>query len=340
MTAEQIRRLITKVFLKRSVKNLQVLSGGLINTNIRVDFEANYEPIVIRVYRNGAHVCRKELAIHDLLSPTIRVPRVLHAAPEGIEDSPAFLINEYVIGSTFRELKRTKDLKAIQQASYSVGATLALIGGFKFEKPGRLEVEEHAAALEVGPKFIEGPDQIARLMDTFLASANCEQRAGPKLIQRLHDYLWSWSSRIPDLEEGPCLVHNDFGNRNILVREENGKWVVAAILDWELAFSGSPLLDVGHFLRYERRRAPLREPHFSQGFVEHGGQLPDNWREIATIIDLSGIVECLTHDELPVDVEIELLELINATLDHRDPQSGIMDVRGFAQKSRKSKDIS
>ena len=62
-----------------------------------------------------------------------------------------------------------------------VGATLAAIGGFKFEKPGRLEVEEHAAALTVGEKFIEGPDQIARLMDTFLASANCERCAGPKL---------------------------------------------------------------------------------------------------------------------------------------------------------------
>lgn len=322
MTPEQIRSLIAKVFPRRSVKNLQVLAGGLVNTNIRVDFEANYEPIVIRVYRNGAPVCRKELAIHDLISPTIRVPRALHAEPDGIEDSPAFLINEYVNALTFQELKRTKDLKAIQQASYSVGATLAAIGGFKFERPGRLEVEEHAAALAVGEKFIDGPDQIARLMDTFLASANCERRAGPKLIQRLHDYVWSWSSQIPDLEEVPCLVHNDFGNRNILVRQENGRWVVAAILDWEFAFSGSPLLDVGHFLRYERRSASLSEPHFSLGFVEHGGQLPDNWREIARVIDLSGLIECLTHDELPPAVEIELLELINATLDHRDPNFG------------------
>ena len=319
MTPEQIRRLLANIFPTRSVRNLRLLSGGLINTNIRVDFEANYEPVVIRLYRNGAEACRKELALHDLLSQTIRVPRVLHAEPDGIEDSPAFSINEYVNALTFQELKRTKDLKAIQHASHSVGATLAAIGGFKFEKPGRLEVEPNATCLAVGPKFTEGPDQVVRLMDTFLASANCERRAGPKLTQKLHDYAWSWSSQIPDLEQVPCLVHNDFGNRNILVRQENGKWVVAAVLDWEFAFSGSPLLDVGHFLRYERRGAPLREPHFSQGFVEHGGQLPDNWREIVRVIDLSGLIECLTHDELPVEVEIELLELVNATLDRRDP---------------------
>src|SRR5688572_24153917 len=114
MTPEQIRRLFAKIFPKRSVKNLQVLSGGLINTNIRVDFVANYAPVVIRLYRSGAEVCRKELAIHDLLSRTIRVPRALHAEPDGVEDSPAFLINEYVIGLTFQELKRTKDFKAIQ----------------------------------------------------------------------------------------------------------------------------------------------------------------------------------------------------------------------------------
>lgn len=315
MTSEQIRRLIAGILPGRSIKNLQPLSGGLVNTNIKADFEAGHEPIVIRVYRDGAQACRKELAIHDLLSTTVRVPRVLYAAPEGIDGSPAFLINEFVVGSTFRELRKSRDLRAIQHASYSVGATLASIARVEFEKPGRLEVEEHGGNLSVGEKFIEGPDQIARLMDRFLSSDNCKRRAGSKLIQRLHDFVWSWSTRIPDLEDKARLVHNDFGGRNILVREENGKWAVAAVLDWEFAFSGSPLLDVGHFLRYERENLPLCEPHFSRGFVEHGGQLPDGWRARARIIDLGGIVECLTHDELPIDVELELLELVNTTLD-------------------------
>ena len=61
---------------------------------------------------------------------------------------------------------------------------------------------------------------------------------------------------------------------------------------------------------------------FRRGFVEHGGQLADNWREIARVIDLSGLIESLTHDELPIEVEIELPELVNATLDRRDPNLG------------------
>ena len=37
-------------------------------------------------------------------------------------------------------------------------------------------------------------------------------------------------------------------------------------------------------------------------------------REIVRVIDLTALVECLTHNDLPGDVEAELLGLINATL--------------------------
>jgi aminoglycoside phosphotransferase (APT) family kinase protein len=67
--------------------------------------------------------------------------------------------------------------------------------------------------------------------------------------------------------------------------------VVAAVLDWEFAFSGSPLLDVGHFLRYERAAQPLREPQFSRGFVEHGGKLPEDWRHVVRVIDLTALAD-------------------------------------------------
>ena len=71
---------------------------------------------------------------------------------------------------------------------------------------------------------------------------------------------------------------------------------------------------MGHFLRYEQHSRPLREPYFSRVFVEHGGHLPDNWQLIVKLVDLTGLVECLTHQDLPADVETELLELINSTL--------------------------
>ena len=90
------------------------------------------------------------------------------------------------------------------------------------------------------------------------------------------------------------------------------------MLDWEFALSGSPLLDLGHFLRYEKHGAPLCEPHFSRAFVEFGGSLPDDWRRISQIVDLTGLLECLTHEQLPEEAASEILESINSTLGECD----------------------
>ena len=44
----------------------------------------------------------------------------------------------------------------------------------------------------------------------------------------------------------PGLIHGDFHFANVLVRPDEGR--LAAIVDWELATLGDPLLDLGHLL--------------------------------------------------------------------------------------------
>ena len=153
---------------------------------------------------------------------------------------------------------------------------------------------------------MEGPDQVPRLLDSFLESKHLQQRIDASLQQQLHNFIWSWADRLQAFDNDSNLVHCDFGNRNILVDCVEGRWQVAAVLDGEFALSGSPLLDVGHFLRYETQDMPLREPYFSRAFVESGGFLPDDWRRISLVLDLTGLVECLTHDRLPDDIADEI----------------------------------
>src|SRR4030095_1320641 len=277
---QTLRHLFAKVFPQRQIVSIEPLPGGLINTNLKIDFKSDHNPVVLRLYRDGANVCRKEIAVHNLVHSAVPVPKIYYAEPDPVDDIPSFAILEFIDGLTFQQLKRTRDVEAISQASRSVGETLAAIGRFSFPKSGRLVAEESCEQLKVGASFIEGPDPIPRLLDRFLESPNCMNRAGAKLVERVHRFAWTWTDQIPNLDALPSLVHCDFGNRNILVREVNGKWIVAAVVDWEFALSGSSLLDVGHFLRYEKPDQPLREPHFSKTFVEHGGHLPDHWREI------------------------------------------------------------
>ena len=311
---EFINDCVSAAFPDSKVTNAQILSGGLINTNIKVEFSSRQSPVVLRLYRGDAAVCLKETAILRLVHSTIPVSEVIHVEPNGIGDSGPFCLLEFVKGQTFKELKRTRDLEAIHQAAASVGETLARIGINQFSKPGRLQVDIEND-LTVGDAYIEGPDPIPRLLDTFLQSENLQRRLDCSFLQKLHDFVWSWATQLTPLGTDRHLVHSDFGNRNILVDCVNGRWQVVAVLDWEFAFSGSPLLDVGHFLRHERRDAPLREPFFSRAFVESGGTLPDDWRRISQVLDLTGLVECLTHDYIPDDVACEILQLIESTLE-------------------------
>ena len=313
LTSEIVRLMIAPAFPHETIDNVEPLTGGLINTNLKIQFASKHSPVVLRIYRDGPDTCRKEAAVYNLVKSEVPVARIIHAEPNGLNGSDAFAVLEFVAGVAFQQLKRSEDEKAIKEAVLSIGETLAAIGKFKFPSSGRLVVEKDQ--LRVGEEFIAGPNPIPRLMDRFLDSPKCQQRAGAELIGKLHKFAWSWVDRLPDLDTQPCLVHSDFGNRNILVNEVSGQWKVVAVLDWEFSFSGSPLLDVGHFLRYERRDSPLREPYFSRAFVESGGFLPDDWRRLSMVLDLTGLVECLTHDRLPNDVANEILQLINSHLE-------------------------
>ncbi len=76
-----------------------------------------------------------------------------------------------------------------------------------------------------------------------------QRRVPAALIDRTQAAMWSHAADLRRAADQTSLVHGDFGGRNLIVRQVAGRWVAAAVLDWEFALSGSPLADVGHFLR-------------------------------------------------------------------------------------------
>lgn len=159
-----------------------------------------------------------------------------------------------------------------------------------------------------------------RFVDLCLASTELQQRMPAELRDRTHALIWSYASQLDLLDNQTCLVHGDFSRRNLLVERLRERWKVTAVLDWEFAVSGSPLCDMGNFLRYERDSRPLAEPHFSSGYLHAGGTLPDDWRRRTRLVDLVALCEMLTRDQLPDAVVTELVEIVRATVEDRDPQ--------------------
>ena len=205
-------------------------------------------------------------------------------------------------------MRKTGDAEAVAQAARSIGETLAAFHRHTFAERGTL-----GAGPAVTGHFLNGPNAIPEFIDSCLASATLRRRLDERTRDRLQALAWSQAQELARLHDESCLVHGDFGNRNVLARRERGRWRVAAVIDWEFAVAGSPLFDIASFLRYESRLTPSREPHFSQGYECGGGKLPEDWRRLARVVDLTRLCETLTQEILPADVVTEVAELVRET---------------------------
>jgi aminoglycoside phosphotransferase (APT) family kinase protein len=293
---------------------VEPLTDGLRNANFKVLLEDRPDAIVVRIYEHDRSLCAKEMDILRLVRDGVPVPQVIHAEPDGLDDLPPFAVLGFVQAIGFRELKRSGDCEAIAQAARSAGEVLAAISQFRFDRCGWI-----GSGLHVGDPLLHGADPVPRFVDLCLASPNLQVRVEPDLRGRIHRYVWHWAPRLAELDNEGCLVHCDFGGRNLLVNKERGDWTIAAVLDWEFAVSGSPLVDIGHFLRYECASRPVCEPHFSNAFAGAGGKLPPDWRPLARVMDMTALCESLTREVLPDDIARELVELVAATVEQRDP---------------------
>jgi aminoglycoside phosphotransferase (APT) family kinase protein len=302
-----VRRLLAALFRARRVAAVRLLEDGLCNFNYKVDFDAG-ESVVVRIYGRDPAVLQKEVDLLRLVGSTVPVPEILETHPSGSGDVGPFVVMRYVDGITFRQLRRRGAAGAIAQAAYSIGETLAAIARHEFTRRGTLG----AGPAVVGP-LTDRLATVPEVVDTLLASPTLQSRVEPQTRARLRRLAWSRAPELAELEGERSLVHRDFNNRNTLVWCERGRWQVAAVLDWEYAESGSPLVDVASFLRYERRLESSREPSFSSGFSSGGGRLPSDWWRLARVVDLPRLCEILTEPALPAALVREVGELVVAT---------------------------
>jgi len=290
-----IERMVGAAFPQRRVVAAMPFPDGFRNTNVRIELDGPPSPLVLRIYRHDPALCQKELDLLRRLTGRVPVPKIVHAEPAGIDGLPPFTLHHYIEGITLGELKRTGDRRAVAEAAYSAGETLAAIGRVPFE--------------------YDGPSiSIPQFVDECLASPALQQRLNAEMRDHASTLAWSAASEFAVMDQEKSLVHCDYGKRNLLVRSCAGRWQIAAVLDWEFAISASPLIDLGHMLRYECATRPLLEPHFSKGFTDAGGVLREDWRRLSKIFDLSALCELLTRESLPADAVAETVEVIELSL--------------------------
>ena len=307
---QAIPRILQRAFPGHALRSVEAITGGVINGMYRIEVEGFNQPFVLRIYTRDPAACRKEVDLHHLVAHRVPVPEILYAATSEAEGLPPHSVMRWLNGLTFRQLKARRDPREIAQAARSIGETLARIGSFQFDRPGRID-----PGLTIGPPLLPGDQGAADFVDNCLNSPETQRRLDAARRDRVREFMRNWAPRMALLAGEHRLVHSDFGGPNLLVDQVDGHWRVTGVLDWEFAFSGPPLVDVGHMVRYERLAQPLVEPHFSDGFRAGGGNLPEDWFGLARAVDLMALCEFLTRPQLPESILPELMELIAATLE-------------------------
>jgi aminoglycoside phosphotransferase (APT) family kinase protein len=155
-------------------------------------------------------------ALHGAGLPTPAVPII---CSDPIVDGRPFVLMEHVEG--VRIEKAAEQQKPIDIATHAI------------------EVLKRLQALPLEQTGIGGEDPVG-LQVEMMRWAMLMQRAPEDLTTRAGELGGLLAAQIP-VERRPTLVHGDFHYGNMLFRGSE----IAAVLDWEIAQIGQPLLDLG-----------------------------------------------------------------------------------------------
>ncbi|WP_203817534.1 phosphotransferase [Paractinoplanes ferrugineus] len=249
----------------RKVVSSRLLSGGYSNENTLLEMSDGGR-LVLRRYL-GKNRCAVETALATRLRGIVPVPEVVAASP-----ADGLLLSMFVEGGPV-----TAD------AGRSVGETLARIGSVSFGQPGFFGDET------LTPDGFEPIGGLDAFVERCLREGNAAGHLTPAEQKALLRYATQVTPELDALRGSDRLVHADYNPKNMLA----AAGTIVAVLDWEFAFSSSPLFDVANLMRDPR--PPGFTDDFLRGFRDGGGVLPANWRSLSAALDLYSLADFLTR---------------------------------------------
>jgi Ser/Thr protein kinase RdoA (MazF antagonist) len=259
------------------------LSGGYSGETFLVTGAG--EQAVLRLYARNPGRAAVDHALLLRLRGLLPVPRVLEASTvPGGAGRPPFLLLEALPGDRLDLVLPAADEALRHRLGEAVAGVLTLLATERMPRPG-LFVDER---LDPEP-FPPGGDQLGFLdahLDTpWFAGLDDAERDGLRAVARQAGRLTATPARI-------ALVHADFNPKNLLVDPATGG--VTGVLDWEFAFAGAPLTDLGNLLRFETD--PVFAAAAAGTYVDRAPDVPPNWLAVARALDLFSLIELSARD--------------------------------------------
>ena len=299
----QLQTLLAPVLAGAALTEVKRVGGGLINTLYRITPAGGGVSLCLRIFAAGGRPWQTERNVLARVAAALPVPQVLLADCGGGSFPHPYLVYPWIEGMTLDECRRRMPPAAFLSLAEPLGRLLARMASFPFADAdnGQASAAPVAALLSVNQGRLRYGLARARL--------------GAALADALWQRLEAGAGRLSTLDRAACLVHGDLGGRNILVAPAgDGAWRVSGLIDWEAAFAGAALWDVGRVFRYARRYSETFCERFERAYRDTGGDLPEDWWRTARLLDATRLVEILNEErELPV-VFAECRELIEAVV--------------------------
>ena len=313
LALDQLNELVAPAFPGQRIAELSVLDTGLANTNLRFRLAGADGSYVLRLHTRDRAAARRELALMTHLArcaaPVIPVPALVYSDPLPERGDHPYSIWSFVSGRLLQELFQTQAPSELVEMAAVCGRVLAAFTAHRFPKCGEL-----SPALQIEREYGRPSDFVPNEVQRALFAG----RAGARLGAGLRDELWRAVERtapmLRAIDDRYTLVHGDYKRSNLLLEQTSGGWQVSAVLDWEFAFAGPPLIDVGLFLRAgEALPSGFREA-FVAGYRQAGGELPEHWLPLSRLVDVLSQVTFLDGPHERPRVFAETIEVVKETL--------------------------
>ena len=224
------------------VAELRQFPGGASNLTYLLRMESGPELILRRppvgTKAKGAHDMGREYRIQAALAPVFpQVPTMVAYCTA--DDSP--------IGSELYVMERVDGL--IPRKEFGVPVTPEQAGAL-CAKAVDVLVALHAVEVAAVPDLAalgKGEGYVARQVGGWT------RRFADARTDDTGDWtdITTWLDAHQPADAGQCLIHNDFRFDNmVLQRSADDGFEVVALLDWELATVGCPLMDLGGAMAY------------------------------------------------------------------------------------------
>ena len=289
MQTDEIKRILIEYDNTLTVTDFYAIRIGCRNSNYVVG--TNKGKFLLRIAPITG--LNNESIAYELVKDQINVPDLLfHTA----ERKASIFIYQYIDGVSLQKLmieSNQCDPSLLEQAARAA----AVIHSIPKEKT--LELAE----FDVPP--------FEMWYECFLDNPVVKLRIGDETHGRIKRLVFEKQKLIPEIDRLKSLIHCDFRPANMLVDDHRQVFFV----DWEAAWWGHSLADIGQLFRYRSFFKDTDIELFEQVYNTYAGRkLPDHWFELSIFRDLVNLLQLLSSQQEAPSRNSDLVNLIEGTL--------------------------